>query len=351
VIGVLFLASRVLPGFDARWWALWPLIIVIAGLVQAFTPDNNGWGIGRLFEGLGTTIFGLVLLGNTTGYISWSVWWVFVTLWPVLIVALGMTILAKGLGQSWLRIAATLVVWLTLGYAVAASWTGAGVNVDMPVPSWARSSGQEFAFSEPGRGVTQATLKLTGGVGEMAIGSGSELVSVEGASPFGPPAFSAKVRNESADVTVGFNESAGHTVVVPGMAGARIDLKLSDTALWDLALENGASSLDADVSDVRVRDFEVKTGASAVAIKLGDVPDGVRESTLVVKAGVSSVRILLPRDAEAHLQTQSGLVAKDLSTRFKPSSGAWQTPGYSSADKTWDIRTEAGVSSVSVDTY
>ena len=29
----------------------------------------------------------------------------------------------------------------------------------------------------------------------------------------------------------------------------------------------------------------------------------------------------------------------------------WQTPGYYSASKSWNIRTEAGVGSVSIDTY
>ncbi len=124
VLGAVFLVSQFLPWFDVPVWALWPLIIVVAGVVQVFTPGSNGWGVDRVFEGLGTVIFGLVLLGNTTGYISWSVWWVVVTLWPALVIALGLSILAKGLGQSWLRIVATLVVWLTLAYAVAVSWTG-----------------------------------------------------------------------------------------------------------------------------------------------------------------------------------------------------------------------------------
>ena len=100
-----------------------------------------------------------------------------------------------------------------------------------------------------------------------------------------------------------------------------------------------------------MRDVELKTGVSAVTIKLGDVPSTERESTMVVKAGVSSVRILLPRDAEARVEGQNGLVATDIGGRFVRSGGTWQTPGYSSASKTWDIRTEAGVGSVTVDTY
>ncbi len=299
VLGAVFLVSQFLPWFDVPVWELWPLIIVVAGVVQVFTPGSSGWGIDRVLDGIGTVIFGLILLGNTTGYISWSVWWVLVTLWPALVIALGLTILAKGLGQSWLRILATLVIWVTLAYAVAVSWTGSTMA---PPTGWLTTAGgQEFSYSEPGVGVEKADLQLSGGVGEIRIGSGRRLVTVEGSSPFGPPSFSANRRGESAQVKIGLPESASRVVIIPGASGARIDARLSDSALWDVSLQTGASSLDADLSDVRVRDMELKTGASAVSIRLGDVPDGERESTLVVKSGVSSVRILLPRDADARV--------------------------------------------------
>jgi hypothetical protein len=349
VLGAAFLVLQFFPAFNAPWWALWPLIIIVAGVVQVFTPGSSGWGVDRVFEGLGTVIFGLILLGNTTGYIPWSVWWTVVTLWPALVIALGLTVLSKGLGRSWLRIVATLVIWLTLAYAVAVSLTGSSTM--LPGGSWVGPGGQSFSFSEPGVGVKKASLLLKGGAGEIKIDSGNQLVTVDGQSIYGSPAFATGRDGDSAWVRVGFSEPGHATVMMPGMTGASINTKLSDKALWDIALETGASSVDADLSDIRVRDVQVKTGASAVAVRLGDVPTGERVSTLAVKAGVSSVRILLPRDAEARIAAQTGLVANDVGGRFERRGETWQTPGYSSAGKTWDIRTEAGVGSVSIDTY
>ena len=351
VVGTLFLVVQLVPGFEVPWWSLWPLVIVVAGVVQAFTPGRRGWGVSRVTEGVGTALFGLVLLGNTTGYVSWRVWWVFITLWPALVIALGLAILSKGIGQNWLRLLATLVVWATLVYAALASWSGVSSVPTSGV--WVPSGGQEFSFSEPGAGVTDASLALAGGAGDIVIGSesGGELVSIKGASPFGPPAFSVSKNGRDAAVKVGLNQSGRETIWTPGMAGARIDARLSDSVLWDVSLETGASSLDADLSGVRVHDAEVKAGVSAVTVKVGAVPAGEHQSTLTVKSGVSSVTILLPRGAEARLETQNGLVASDVGGRFERRGGTWQTPGFDSASKTWDIRTEAGVGSVSVDTY
>ena len=214
VLGAVVLVSQFVPGISAPWWALWPLIIIVAGVVQVFTPGSSGWGVDRVLDGLGTVIFGLILLGNTTGYVAWSVWWVVITLWPALVIALGLTILAKGLGQGWLRIVATLVVWITLAYAVALSWTGTGpVVLSRP---WVSSGGQPFSYSEPDRGITDASLRLTGGAGDIRLGSGNQLVTVSGASPFGPPSFSAKKSGSSADVVVGFNESTKNVTISPG---------------------------------------------------------------------------------------------------------------------------------------
>ena len=199
--------------------------------------------------------------------------------------------------------------------------------------------------------MTRADFELRGGAGDLTIDSGRELVTVDGTSPFGAPVFSAKVNGSTAAVKVGVVEPGKTVVVVPGAVGARVDTRLSDSALWDVVLETGASSLDADLSDVRVRDMEVSTGVSSVTIKLGDVPSGEDESTLLVKAGVSSVRILIPRDAEARVQAKSGLVANDIGGSFERADGVWETPGYDSASKSWDIRSEAGVGAVSIDTY
>lgn len=123
VLGAALLSAQFLPG--ASWGLLWPLIIVVVGIGQMVTP---GWGdergIIRVFDGFGTVLIGLVFLGNTMGYIAWSVWFVLLTLWPVLVIALGISFIGKGVGQQWLRAIAPIVIWAALALAVVSSLTG-----------------------------------------------------------------------------------------------------------------------------------------------------------------------------------------------------------------------------------
>jgi len=122
ILGTVLLAAQFFPGVG--WGELWPLIIVALGFGQMVTP---GWGdergIMRVMDGIGTMLIGLVFLGNTLGYIEWSVWWVLLSLWPVLLVAAGIAIIGKGIGQQWLRALAPLVIWAALAVAVASSLT------------------------------------------------------------------------------------------------------------------------------------------------------------------------------------------------------------------------------------
>lgn len=141
-VGAAFIAVRFVPG--VYWWGLWPLFVVVAGFVHLVTPGPfERWGMYRVTEAAWIMIAGAVLLGNTTGYVSWNVWWLLFSLWPALLVAAGINLIGKGLQQSWLRAVAPLVVLGALLLAVTLSWSGGAgalpVEWRLPVQEWSGS--------------------------------------------------------------------------------------------------------------------------------------------------------------------------------------------------------------------
>ncbi len=348
VLGLAFMLGQFVPGL--YWWMLWPLLFVVGGFAQMVTPNHNGiWSAHRIFEGFGTVLFGGVLLGCTTGVISWSVWWTLLTLWPVLIIALGVSILGRGIGAEWLRAASHVVVWLALFFAVSVSFTGAfGFYPNTAFAVWT-PAGTDFAITEPAQGVREATLDLTGAAGELTVTDGDALVSAKGTSAFGTPVVNVTRDGDAAQVTIGPGNHP--TEVWPGVGGT-MKLALSDAAVWDGTISTGATSLDADLSDVHVRDLTLKSGASSATLKLGEVPTGVSQSELAVKSGVSAVTVLVPSDVEARVVSKSGLSGMDVGSRFhSEGGGVYQTEGYSENGVGWDISVESGVGSVSVKSY
>jgi hypothetical protein len=345
-LGVLFLIGQFVPGIT--WGTMWPAFIILLGVIQIVTPDpRDGWGVLRVQDGIGTLILGSVLLGNTTGFISWDVWRTLLYLWPVVLISIGVSMIGKAVGQTWLRALAPVAIWVAFAYAVAVSLTGAaGVPAAQPM---LRPAGQSFSFAEPVADVKEAKLVFDGGAGEIKIRSDlRQLVSADGDSPLGAPEFSVDRTGSSADVNLGLGRK-DTAVIWPGFAGGSVDMGLSDSVLWDATLQTGATNLNADFSDVKLKSLVVKTGASSVNIKLGPVPEEVTTSKINVKAGVSSVTIVVPRNVDARIVTHNGLSSTNISNDFmRQGDGSMVTPDFNTASRTYEISIESGVGSVSI---
>lgn len=348
VLGMVFLAGQFLPGF--AWWSLWPLVIVIAGVVQIVTPGKEGWGVGRVFDGLVTVTFGFVALAVTTGIVGFGVVWQIMALWPVLLIAIGFDILGKALHISWLRALGSLAVIAALVYAVAISMTSIeGFRFG------GTASGSSATLDEPRGTVDEASLTLDAGVANVSLSSGNALITAEGTSPWGRPDFEVERSGDSAEVKLSLADSDG-AFMWPGSRSARLDAELSDEVLWDITLNTGVSSLDANFAEVPVRSLELKPGVAECVVKLGEVPSELSESTAVVKAGVSSVSLSLPAGVEARIESDSGLTGHDIGGDFeRVDSGVWETPGYEQARESgegvWLITVKSGVGSFQADTY
>lgn len=344
-VGAIMLVARFVP--DYGWWNLWPLIIVFAGIAQALTPGHHGWSIERFFDGLVTVAVGGVFLAITFGYVGWGVWWRVLSLWPVLLVAIGLGILGGAVGQNWIKALGSVVVIAALAYSVSVSVDGA--------PSVVAAGGEAFEFSEPVDGAQTAELTLKAGVGEVDIADGDQLATAEGRSPFGRPSFEVVREGDTASVAFSLGDS-GSYVAWPGAPGARTEMKLGRDVDWDVSIESGVSTVDADLSDVELRSLDLKTGVSDASVRLGDVAAGTDVATIEVESGVSAVTVLVPDGVEVRVEADTGLVALEIDSSLESIGGrVWKSDGYDEArsrgDGVYDVRVSSGVGSVAVRRY
>lgn len=345
LLGVAVMAGRFVGGFPV--WTLWPLVVVVIGVVQLLTSGKEGWGLVRLAEGLTTVALGTVLLGWTTGMLGWDVWVRFISLWPLLLVALGAGILGRSLRMSWIQALGSLVVVGAFALAAYGSWTGTASRWWYPI-----SGGEEFSFAETVGIVESGTLSVDAGMGEVVVTDGAMLLSASGRSPLGEPRLSVARTGSSADITLRAPGPDGAVLV--GGPAARMDLALSDAVVWrEVRIDTGMSSLQADLTDLAVEDLVLNTGMSDTELRLGDVPDDVEEASVLLKAGFASVRIELPADAEVRVTSDSGFAPVEVDARLEKVDGGWQTRGYDSARRAgrgvWTVHVKAGFGAVDVD--
>ncbi len=349
VLGVLFLAGRFFPGF--QWWGLWPLIIIVAGLVQAFSPGRDGWSVARMFDGFVTVAFGAVFLAITSGAVGWGVWARIIEFWPVLLISLGLELLGKSLHASWPKVLGSLVVIGALAFSVVTYAGGVGRG-----GGWMRpmTAGEPFSYSAPVGSVEEAKLALDAGVARVALRPGRNLVAVEGRTDGRRPSVAVSGDGKVADVAVDLGGPDG-AVMWPGDSPS-FDVWISDAVTWDLRLSTGVSELTADLSSVPVSTLDLRPGVASCEVRLGDVPAGVEMARATVKAGISSVRVEVPQGTEARIEIESGLSGQTVGEDFEDmGGGVWETPGFAAARQSgagvWVISVRSGIGSIDIDTY
>lgn len=307
----------------------------------------------RAAEGLTVIAVGAVLLGNTLGYLPWSVWWNVLSLWPLLIVAAGVDIIGRGTDNTWLRVLSSLLVVGGLLYGALVMPAGEGWFPFVTING--SSDAEAFDLSEPHDGdVERGVAVVSGGLGDLTVGAGRDLVSAEGETPFRKPRLDVSVTDGEADVTLAYGEG---TAVVPTNKHSRMELLFDKSVVWDLTLEAGVTNSEIDLSDLDVSALLVDAGVSDTTITLGRISSRVGENVVPVQieAGVSTLKLRIPKEAQVRLIVKGGLSAIDVDGDLDRLSGGsdkrYESAGFDDGDAFYDIAIDAGVGAIDVELY
>jgi hypothetical protein len=304
----------------------------------------------KALNGLTVIVIGGILLANTTGYLPWGVWWGILSLWPLLIVAVGIEIIGRSLGAAWLEAVSSLVViaGLLFGALVLPSAErGVLTSFDFAV----FGTGEEYSFRAPHDGrVEEGVAHISGGVGEITIAAGDDLAAAEGISAYGDPEFEVKTEGDHADVNIA---SSGRKAGISIGSRSETNVTLDRDVVWDIDIETGVSSLEADLSDLVVERLAAGVGISGAELTFGERAD---HATAFIASGVASVHLRVPEGVGVELYTKTGLTGLEIDDTWEklPMRGDMRrhrTLDYILADKTLEITVNAGISSVRVERY
>lgn len=349
LLGATILLDQFIPGVDL--WRLWPLIIVAMGVREMFPAREGKWTVKRPAEGISTIAFGGVLLACSIGYLSWSVWLNIFSLWPLLLVALGVQVIGKGLHNNWIRALSSLIVAAGLVYggffmsptAVHPWFPFVINNVDT----------EDFDFTAPHDAeVVEGQAVIDAGVGEFSLEAGDDLATASGRSPY-TPEFGASPIDGVADVAIGYGNHSWNDV----STDVTLDVTLDRDVVWGLDMSAGVTSYDLDLSDLLVSSLVLDAGVSQGTLTLGRSNlVGVRTGIPVeIKAGVSTLTIRVPEGDDARVSVSQGLSATDTRGSWIElhSGGRWtyESDGFSDLGPYWDVRVESGVGAITIEYY
>lgn len=293
----------------------------------------------KLLQGTFLILLGCVFLLVNLGYVSWDVVAELAELWPLLLVAWGITLMTRGTKVSFLGFLGPLLLVLALVYVFWGNYRGAARDIETVTAS------QELTDVDEAR----VTLRFAGG--KLTVSPGDALNLVEAQMDYRADTSRPRLTYSEED---GFGRAVlrrtGSTHAGPGM-GNTWDVRLTDQIPLELRLVAEGSNCNLDLSGLQITDVEVTAGASNVVVRFGR---GDMDAHVRIDAGVSLVRLEVPKQYGLRMLLNCGLCFKYLPDGMKKRAGgggAYYSKNYDTAPYKMDLDVEGGVSKISIEHY
>lgn len=288
-------------------------------------------------------LFGLLWNFNVLPDGFWGEFW---TLWPLLLVAVGVNLVLSR-QHAWVGSLAALAV---VTGSLAAAWVLAVADPPPPLGLTVYSE----SISVKSDGAQSARLNLTVAAGDLALtgGAPSGLLLAGGSqSPLTEVTDQrVSVSTSGGRRTMDVRLNADWSIQFPprrGRSSPRWALRHAEGIPTDIRIETGASELDLDLRELNVQSLNVDGGAADIDVVL---PANAGRTTAEFNIGAADLDITVPAGVAARIDFEGGISSLDIDeSRFpKQDDGHYVSPDFNDAANRVTIKIEAGVSDITI---
>lgn len=302
---------------------------------------QSGFGFAGALILLG--LFGLLWNFNVLPDGFWGEFW---TLWPLLLVAVGVNLVLSR-RRAWLGSAAALAV---VTGSLAAAWVLAVAN---PSASPSLTIGSE-SISVKSDGAQSARLNLTLAAGDLTLTSGAPSGLLLSGGSQGSIAESTaqrvSVSRSGGRSTMDVRLNSDWSFQFPPRRGdpssSRWVLRHAEGIPTDIRIETGASDLNLDLRELNVQRLNVDGGAADIDVVL---PANAGRTTADFSIGAAELDITVPDGVAARIDFEGGISSLNIDeSRFPKQGDRYVSPDFESAANRVTIKIEAGVSDITI---
>ena len=278
---------------------------------------------------------GIVFLLQTLNALPWGLWGTLWRFWPVLIIAVGLSILLRRY-NPWLVSALILVLFFAcLGIAI---WQY------QPSPLFGQTA---KSYSEPLGNLERAKIEISFNAGSLTIGS----------LPLGSTNFvAAASKRENGDMKVVFQKQDGEGSLTLSTEQAnrrfwdevesRWEVNFSRSLPLAIDIKSAVGNLDLDLSELAVTELQLDIDAGNCIVKM---PSSTDTTQAYIKADVANVEVTIPQGVAAKLKVATDLTAFDIDESRFPRKGAYYiSPGFESAKNRVELELDCDIGRVQV---
>lgn len=291
------------------------------------------WRVGRIFWGLLLVLIGGLILASNYGLVSVD-WFNLWRLWPLFIVAIGLSVLTfKGWTGRLLSVAFVVLALSAVTYVLVYA------------PQDTRQTSAYDITSQKIDSATTAEINLKTGLGQLDINTADQVAVAQ-------THLESNISNLTNDTTlIGTNQitnintdaTSGWPV---GNVENQLNLNVTRSLPIRLSLNIGASNITADLTLARLQNLDIKSGATKSDIKLGDSED---LTTVSLDSGASSFLIRVPVSSGVSVKLD-GVTSNHLDGLIKKGN-TYESANYESATKKINIVGRLGLASFTLERY
>jgi hypothetical protein len=293
----------------------------------------------KMLMGTFLVLLGCVFLLVNLGYISWEAAEELARLWPLLLVAWGIGLIARGSKLAFLGFLGPLLLILALFYVIWTDYYGQSENM------------RSLKLSQELTDIDEANVTLKFAGGKLSVKPGDTLDLIEADLDYRADSSTPRLDYYEED-GMGYASlrRRGSSHSGPGL-GNRWDVLISDQIPIQMELVSEGATCALNLDGLQIVSLDLSAAASSVKTRLGR---GDMDGSIRVDAGVSSVRLEIPKQYGVRLTMSCGLCWKHLPDGMKKRPGgvgAYFSENYDSAPYRMDVEIDAGLSTVTIEQY
>lgn len=300
--------------------------------------------IARIRNGMILISLGIVFLLNNLGYVSWAVWFRILTLWPVILIAIGIEIIFRKTRLSFLTILSPLLFMV----AILGPAFFRGVELHKVYHAL-----ETYKWSEDlDTSVAKVTAIVQLRAGNLEISSATEkLISAKldywerkPITTYEYSGFDSSATVETRDRDRGWKGWSWRSW------GAKDwEIKLTDRIPINLRIYAKATDGELDLSDLKLKNLNLDIKAANFNIKLGDLVD---QLNCRIESDASRLYLLIPQNIGLKIENYARLTSTSFSElSILKYDNIYQTSNFEQASQKIDLSLEGSVTRLVVKSY
>ena len=301
----------------------------------SYDRQNKGFNFGNLFLGLIILSVGIFYLCKNYGWLPENLNLEILRLWPILIIAVGLSLLNN---RGFLSRTIGFIIFLIV-ITITSFIIFYGIKNDTKLIS------NENPFKiERSEKTNYSSVVIKNGVGKVNITGGSEELA-EG--NLRSNISNLKIDNDTSSEKQKLSLEVESRDRIELLSEVKNDLtvKLNSELPTDISLNLGVADSKLDLREVLVNNLDIEIGVASLDLIMGDRAEMAKVN---LRSGVSSVKISLPDNVGSRIIIKEGLSSKQLEDFEKIDDKTYQTANYDEAEKKIEIDLDIGISRLEI---